>query len=151
MDVARVELERVVGFHTKGRESAAALLDLGPHAPLSEASAPLVDSLAGLTFNSTASYDAPLGAVDGVVGSGDLAFLEDAQLASELTAFPALVADLDREQQLLHTVSLDYSAYLGSMGIDVSHLSVGDSVPWETTRTTAYNLVDDARARLFGR
>jgi len=70
-------------------------------APLNQDQRNLVDSLVAATWGQTASYDAPLGAVERLVASGDLDLLSDPDLAFELTAFPALVAGLEREQILL--------------------------------------------------
>ena len=59
MAVAAIEVDRVMGSHAEGREAAAALLNLGPEAPLSAGQAYLVDSLVAATFSSP-SYAAPL-------------------------------------------------------------------------------------------
>ena len=54
---------------------------------------------------------------------------------------------LEREQQLLHAVAVNFSAHLASLGVDVSHLTLDDPVPWEISRTQTYTLVGDVRMR----
>ena len=149
MAVAAIEVDRVVGLHAEGREAAAAVLNLGPEAPLSAGQAYLVDSLVAATFSSP-SYDAPLGALDALLSSGELEVLDDADLASGLTAFPALVANLDREQGLLQSKVVQLDEYLWNKGIDTSNLNAS-ALPWETHATATFALAEDAGFRGLAR
>lgn len=148
MAQARAEVERVTGYHRDGRGAAADLLNLPIPAPTTAEHNQRVDSLIGAAFGSTASYDAPLGAVQSLFGAGGLDVVADPELALELTAFPALVADLAREQELLQAMALELHAYLGTQGVDASLFNLDyTEVPWETGPTTASALVASPRFR----
>jgi hypothetical protein len=147
MTFALSEVDRVTGFHQAGLASTQALLSYDPRTPLGPTDAPAVDSLLTAVFGSTASYDAPTGALNGLLTSGDLDLLDEPELLAELTAFPALVANLDREQRLLHETVFILLPHLGSMGVDQSQLEVGRDVPWELATTPAYRIVGDAQFR----
>jgi hypothetical protein len=139
---ARLEVDRVASFHRTGQNAAADLLNYRGEAPLEEDQARLVDSLVAATWGSTASYDAPLGAVESLFGAGGLDLLTDPELAFELTAFPALVADLAREQVLLQSMAIDLHGYLGTQGVDTSLSAVNSfDVPWETGPSNAFGLI----------
>lgn len=147
MTLALSEVDRVAGFHQGGLEAAAALLSCDPSTLLGPTDAPAVDSLLRIAFSNTASYDAPMGALNGLLTSGDIDLLDEPTLLAELTAFPALVADLDREQRLLHETVLILLPYLGSAGVDVSQLEVEGDVPWGLAPTPAYSIVGEAQFR----
>ena len=147
MTLALSEADRVAGSHQGGLEAAVALLSYDPSTPLDPTDAPTVDSLLTTVLSNTASYDAPTGALNGLLMSGDIDLLDEPELLAGLTAFPALVADLDREQRLLlERVGL-LMPYLGSNGVDVSQLEVEGDVPWDLAPTTAYLIVGDAQFR----
>jgi hypothetical protein len=148
MALARAEIDRVVASHRTGHGAAADLLNLGPVVPGNDDQRLLIDSLVAATWGSSASYDAPLGAVESVLGSGDLDLLSDPDLVLELTAFPAMVADLAWEQALLQSMSNELQAYLGHQGVDASLFQLNDfDVPWETGPTDSFRLVGEPRLR----
>ena len=148
MALARAEVDRVEAFHLLGRSAAADLLNVKETSPLSDDQSHSVDSLVAAIWGSPASYDAPLGAVESLVASGDLDILSDPALAFELTAFPALVTGLEREQLLLQSMALELHAYLGANGIDTSLSDIGGfDFPWETGPTESFSLVSSARLR----
>ena len=144
MALAKDEIDRVAGYHSIGRSVAEDLLSYGEVAGGEEARF-VVDSLVGALSYAAASYDAPLGAVGSLINSGDLELLNDPALAADLTAFPALVADLDREQSFIARAVADLAVYLGSEGVDVTHLAT--EVPWQTSRTEAFALLESPRFR----
>jgi hypothetical protein len=88
-----------------------------------------------------------LGALEAILGSGNLELLDDPGLIVELTSFPALVATLDREQMRLGEDMQELFAYFRSVGVDHSDLHYGVAYPWETRRTQAYTLVNDPSLR----
>jgi len=146
MALARAEVDRVAAFHRIGWNAAADLLNLNASAP--ENQSHLVDSLVAATWGSTATYDAPLGAVESLFGTGDLDLLTDPDMVFELTALPALLADLAREQVLLQSMAIDLHSYLGTQGVDASLFDVsGFDVPWDTGQTTALSVVASPRFR----
>lgn len=148
MALARAEVDRVAAVHRTGHSAAADLLNFGQLIPGNDDQHVLIDSLVAATWGSGASYDAPLGAVESVVGSGELDLLSNADLAFELTAFPALVADLAREQNLLQSAANELQAYLSLQGVDASLFALsGFDVPWETGPTDAYRLIGTPRFR----
>jgi len=100
MALAKDEIDRVAGSHSIGRSAAEDLLSYGG-VPGGEEARSVVDSLVGALSFGAASYDAPLGAIGSLINSGDLELLNDPALAADLTAFPALVANLDREQSFI--------------------------------------------------
>lgn len=147
MALAKGEIDRVFGHNLIGRDAAEDLLNL-EGAPLADDSQRFaVDSLVSALWSGMASYDAPMGAVASLVNSGDLDLLDDPLLASYLTAFPALVANLEREQQVLQTTAFDLNAYLGSEGVDISQLTIGEEVSWKVTTTEVFTLVGSPRFR----
>ena len=142
---ARAEIERVANFHRRAREAAGVLLSTES---FREDQSAQVDSLLATTWGSTASYDAPLDAIESVVSAGGLDLLSNPDLAFELLAFPALVADLDREQVKLQRYCDELQTYLGTQGIDVSRLHLPwFEAPWETGPTESIGLVEDAHFR----
>ena len=147
MSRARAEIDRVYDFHDVGREAARRLLNLS--AESTDASLALtVDSLVGAAWGSTASYDSPAGAVESLFGAGAIDLIGDADLAFELTAFPALVDDLGREQAMLQAMALELHAYLRDQGVDASLFQLGAfEVPWETGPTDVLPLVGTAPFR----
>jgi len=145
MLLAASEVDRVMQVDSAGFVAASAILDVDPGA-LSVDQAPLIDSLLTVVLGS-ASYDAPLGALEALLSSGDLGVLNDAELTLDLTAFPALVADLDREQRLLLADSDEARRYLHKVGIDSSQLQVGRDVPWTIHPTRSFTVVGDAGFR----
>jgi hypothetical protein len=148
MALARAEVDRVASFHHTGRGAVVDLLNLGPVAPGNDEQLFLVDSLVAAAWGSAASYDAPLGAVESVLGSGELDLVSDPDLVRELTAFPAMVADLAWEQGLLQSASTQLQAYVAEQGVDASRLSLnGFDEPWETGPTDSYALIDAPRFR----
>jgi hypothetical protein len=148
-DMARAhdEVERVARHHTAGLESAAVLLERGD-ADLRDHPAAF-DSLLSLAWASAATYDAPLGAVEAVIRSGSLDLLSDDALVFDLTAFPSLVSRQVRQEQVLTQAHVDFADYLGSVGIDVSHLTGWAEVPWERQPTSACVLVNEVCFRGF--
>jgi hypothetical protein len=148
MALARAEVDRVATFHRTGHNAAADLLNFGQVVPGDDDQRLLIDSLVAATWGSTASYDAPLGAVESVVGSGDLDLLSDPALVLELTAFPARVADLAWEQTLLQALATELLAYLSLQGIDASLFDLnGFDVPWETGPTNVHAHIAAPRFR----
>lgn len=132
MQRARIEVDRVATFHRTGRSATAEILGLNGMA-LEPDDTLKVDSLVAAAWGSTASYDAPLGAVESLFGAGALELLTDPDLAFELTAFPSQVADLGREQLLLQGAANDLHTYLGTRGVDVSLFDLGwIDQPWAT-------------------
>ena len=147
MGRAREEVDRVAGFHGFGRTAATDLLRLSTETPLTESEARVADSLVAAVF-STATYDAPMGAVESLLGSGGLNILGDPRLTLALTAFPALVADLVREQAQLTSLADDLAEYLGDQGVDVALLAApGFDVPWETGQANVSSVVASPRFR----
>jgi hypothetical protein len=148
MALARDEIDRVAGFHLRGLSAAADLLNLSGADPIDQDERNRIDSLVTATWSSTATYDAPLGAFQILVGSGNLDLLSDPPLAIELTAFPSVVADLEREQRALRAMALELHEYLGTQGVDLSLTSiVGFDEPWESAEMEAYRLVTSPRLR----
>jgi hypothetical protein len=148
MALAKAEVDRVATFHAIGQGAAADLLNFKGVAPPSEEQIALVDSLVAAAWGSTASYDAPLGAVESVVASGDLDLLSDPDLAFELTAFPAMVADLGWEQSILQAMSIDLHEFLGAQGIDTSLFDLTSfDIPWDSGPTESFGLVSSPRFR----
>jgi hypothetical protein len=77
-----------------------------------------------------------------------LELLTDQELAFELTAFPALVADLAREQLMLQATADDLHEYLGNEGIDTSLFDQSwIDEPWEAGPVDASRLVGSPRFR----
>ena len=149
-DMARAmdEVERVAGHHQGGWSAAAALLDLRDVDPRDPDQSRRVDSLVAAAWGATASYDATLGAVENLFGGGGLDLVTDADLAYELTAFPALVADLGREQVKLQATADELHAYLGNEGVDLSLLDLPwFDVPWETGNAGTQRIVTSSRFR----
>jgi hypothetical protein len=148
MELAGAEVDRVDAFHRTGHSAAADLLNFGQVAPGNLDQLLLIDSLVAATWGSAASYDAPMGAVESVVGSGELDLVTDPELVFELTAFPALVADLAWEQGLLQSLSTELQTYLSTQGIDASLFDLnGFDEPWETGPTNSYGLIGAPRFR----
>jgi len=153
MAIASDERDRVAGYHALGQEASAALLRLDVGAPLDRLSAAVVDSLLQLAYNSTATFDAPSGALDGLLLSSNLDLIEDEALLIELTSYPGLVSDLGREQGYLVEVAFRLLDYLGAEGVDVSLLNDSAiepserSVPWSLGRTGAYAIVGEPQFR----
>jgi hypothetical protein len=79
--------------------------------------------------------------------SGAIDVLDEPELLAELTAFPALVANLEREQRQLYETVFILLPYLGSNGVDQSQLEVEGDVPWGLAPTPAYLIVGDAQFR----
>jgi hypothetical protein len=148
MTLARAEVERVGAYHRTGHSAAAALLNFGQVDPNNEEERLVIDSLVAATWGSTASYDAPLGAVESVLSSGELDVVSDSDLVRELTAFPAMVADLAWEQTQLQSMATELHTYLGVKGVDASLFdNVAFDEPWELGPTGSYRLVADPRLR----
>lgn len=148
MSRARDEIDRVAEAHQRGRGAAADLLNLAVAPPVTGAEAHRIDSLVAAACCSTASYDAPLGAVESLFGAGALDMVANPELAFELTAYPALVDDLAREQELLQSMALGLVTYLGAEGVDVSLLDLEYiDPPWALGRTTAHAVVETPRFR----
>jgi hypothetical protein len=148
MALARVEVDRVATFHRTGHSASADLLNFARVVPGDDDQHLMIDSLVAATFGSTASFDAPLGAVESVVGSGDLDLVSDPALVLELTAFPARVADLAWEQTLLQALATELVGYLTLQGIDASLFDLnGFDVPWETGPTNVHALIAAPRFR----
>ena len=146
MALAGTEVERVLRGHSAGRDASSTILALSSGSPSRSDLVAFVDSLLTVVIQSP-TYDAPSGALDALLGSGDLQLLDDAELMVDLTSFPALVADLDREQGLLVAVVIELINYLEGEGIDTSHLNVGTPVPWEIRPTAAFTLLVDPGLR----
>lgn len=145
MDGALVEVARVRPIHTDALDAAEALLvEFGERSP-EPREAEQVDSLISRVLEG-ASFDAPLGAVDALLSSGDLELLSTPGLISELTAFPSRIADLDREQEFLDTELRALFSFLDGEGFDTSLYNVRD-VPWALRTTEAYTIVQAPRFR----
>jgi len=142
MAFASAEVDRVLTVHRAGRDAAATLLTLRSLGPLGSDQALRVDSLLAAVRN-VPTYEAPLGALDALVASGDLHLLGNPELVVELTSFPAIIASLEREQELLVGALLQLSAYLRENGVDHSDLRLLAAPPWEIRPTRAYTLVSD--------
>jgi hypothetical protein len=147
MTFALSEVDRVTAHHQAGLEAAAALLSYDPSTPLGPTDASAIDSLLTTVLMGTASYDAPIGALNGLLMSGAIDVLDEPELLAELTAFPALVANLEREQRQLYETVFILLPYLGSNGVDQSQLEVEGDVPWGLAPTPAYLIVGDAQFR----
>jgi hypothetical protein len=144
MALAKDEIDRVAGYHSIGRSAAEDLLRY-EDVPAGQEAQSVVDSLVGAVSFGAASYDAPLGAVGSLINSGDFELLNDPALAADLTAFPALIANLEREQSFLAPAIADLAVYLGSEGVDMTHLQT--EVPWQTRPTEAFALLASPRFR----
>lgn len=152
MDLAAAELDRVTGFHDRGLAAVVELLSLDPTTELGASEAARIDALVDDAYNSTATYDAPLGTLDALLAAGDLDLLEDDAHLSELTAFPGRVANLEREQGFLVQAALSLLDYLGAAGVDVSQLNAASDVdarvvPWPLRPTTAYSITSEPHFR----
>ena len=114
--------------------------------------AQVVDSLLRLAYSNTATFDAPLGALTGLLMSGNLDLVDDGELLIELTSHPRLVANLNREQEFLADVGFRLLEYLGTAGVDVSRLNEvtldeGFAIPWQVGPTVAYSIVGEPHFR----
>lgn len=114
-DATRVELERVVKFRNASISAAVALLDLTASGPIPASAGGHADSLFSEAMLG-GSFDAPLGTLESLINSGELALFEDPQLTSLLIQFPSLVADLDREQDWMRQLFLEFYRYLETQG-----------------------------------
>jgi hypothetical protein len=153
MAIASDERDRVARYHAAGQEAAGALLMFDVESPLDRLAAPAVDSLLQLAYNNTATFDAPSGALEGLLLSNNLDLIDDEALLIELSAYPGLASNLSREQGYLVEVAFRLVDYLGAEGVDLSLLndSTTDpgvpSVPWRLGRTDAYSVVGEAQFR----
>ncbi|MFC1574868.1 hypothetical protein ACFL3Z_02190 [Gemmatimonadota bacterium] len=147
MTLALSEADRVAAHFQDGAEAVQVLLSIDPDLPLGPADAPAIDSLLRIVLFSTATFDAPTGAVNGLLTSGDIDLLDEPEFLVELTAFPALVSDLEREQRALSEISGDLVSYLLSNGVDSSHLNEELDVPWQLAPTPAYEIVGQVHFR----
>lgn len=153
------EIERVRSRYVPARDAAAALLQLGPGTPGSDrpgapppappgsGTAERVDSLLGVATGG-GSLDAPLGAIEAMIGAGDLELVGDPLLVGELTALPALVADLDREQTKAATTNEEIFRYLGDAGVDVSGLGLdAATASWALRTSESWRVITSPQAR----
>lgn len=145
---ARVEIGRVYEHHKRGQSAAADLLamtEMRAGDPEWERS---VDSLVAHVWGSTASYDAPLGAVESLFGAGALDLVGDPDLAFELTAYPSMITDLGWEQRLLQDGAMELHSWLGDQGVDPSRSQLRDfEVPWDTGPNGAARVIESPRFR----
>ena len=111
----RIELERVVTFRNASISAAVALLDLTANGPIPASAGGQADSLFTEAMLG-GSFDAPLGTLESLINSGELALLQDPQLTSLLVQFPSIVADLDREQDWMRQLFLEFYRYLEKQG-----------------------------------
>jgi hypothetical protein len=82
-----------------------------------------------LTF--TASFDAPLGSVEALLSGGNLEVLHDPVLARLLTALPAAVADMDREQVRGIAYADGYLMRLAEQGVSLANMpDPTQELPW---------------------
>ena len=144
MALATTERDRVAQYHANGRDASAALLGLDA----GERDVTRVDSLLREAYNSTATFDASSGALSGLLYSSDLDLIDDEELLLELTSYPGLVANLNREQGYLVEVGFRMLDYLSAEGVDVSLLNEPSgeqlpSVPWPLGPTRAHAIVGD--------
>jgi homoserine O-acetyltransferase len=157
--VLQFEVERVRSLFEPARSAVEALLRLGPgtpgsSAPGAEPPAPLgpgdaarVDSLIGIATQG-GTLDAPLGAIEAMIGAGDLELLGDPMLVGDLTALPALMADLDREQTNASNKIEEIYGYLGEAGVDASGIGLDPfDTPWEVRASESWRVVTAPRAR----
>jgi hypothetical protein len=114
----RVELDRVVAFRNSSISAAIELLDLTADGPIPSSAEHTADSLFTEAMIG-GSFDAPLGTLESLINSGELALLGDPELTSVLVQFPALVADLDREQDWMRQLFLEFYRYLERQGSGV--------------------------------
>jgi len=153
MAFAAAERDRVAVYHTVGRDATAALLMLDARVPHERLSAQTVDSLLQLAWGNTATFDAPSGALSGLLVSSNLDLIDDEALLVEVTSYPGHVANLSREQEYLVEVGFRLLDYLGAAGVDLSLLNEPtidpslSTVPWGIGRTVAYSLAGDAHFR----
>jgi len=147
-ELASIDLARVRGYYEHGVATTAALLHLPTSQTLPRDVGPRVDSLLSYAMYG-GSFDPPDGTISAVLGSGNLNLLENQLLASELTAWPGRVSDLERTEESLSRGVTLLSNYLGESGIDVSNLVWDDTtqVPWPVAHTSAFELVTEPRFR----
>lgn len=145
---ARDEIERVYDHHKVGQSAAADLLAMTEMRPGDPVWERRVDSLVAHVWGSTASYDAPVGAMESLFGAGALDLVGDPELAFELTAYPAMIADLGWEQRLLQDGAMELHSWLGDQGVDASRSKLRDfDVPWETGPNGAARRIESPRFR----
>jgi hypothetical protein len=95
-ETAATQLERVSLIHDSVRVVAEAILEMtGPAAV-----APPPDSLRALVsgIGRIAMFAPPLGALDAMLGSGDLSLVRNADLRASLAAFPSQLAEMNRTE-----------------------------------------------------
>jgi hypothetical protein len=95
-ETASTLLERVSVVHDSVLVAAEAILEMtGPAAV-----APPADSLAVLlnTIGRIANFAPPLGALDAMLGSGDLRLVQNTDLRASLASFPSQLAEMNRTQ-----------------------------------------------------
>ena len=131
-EAARTDLDRVTGFHLNSRSAAEDLMKMGAGGPVPATAAALADSLFAAAMLG-GSFDPPLGTLQSLISSGDLDLVDDAELTILLTGFPAMVADLDREQQMVREVMLEVHRYLVSadIGSETALIDPLWEVPWD--------------------
>ncbi len=140
-DAVMVELDRVSARHSRSRSAAQRLMAMGLNGPVSPDSAFAVDSLLATTVVG-ATFDAPSGTLDALVGSGSLELLRNTELVSALTAWASEVEDLQQSETYILEHGLEVLGYLNTR-INTIPLPLGGVVPPSTTEqaTLGYRLV----------
>ncbi len=118
---ARTETERVRGGMAGGLEGTKTFLALADGPPLGEGDATRIDSLSTRLFFSP-SFDAPLGSFQALLAGGDLSYVDNPELIWRITGLLALVANLEREQQVIDSNVTQITAAMNALDIDVSRL-----------------------------
>lgn len=118
---ARTETERVRGGMAGGLEGTETFLALADAPPLGPGDAARVDSLSTRLFFSP-SFDAPLGSFQALLAGGDLSFVDNPELIGRITRLLALVANLEREQQVIDSNVTRLTAAMNALDIDITRL-----------------------------
>ena len=149
-----VEAEKVVGNHGGGLEAAERLILLAEARTLGASDAPEVDSLLSIIRVSGASFDPPQGAIGVLLEGGFLDSMDEPELLASLTAWPAEVADLQRQEARLASPGERLDDVLWAAGVRTDHLiatgHVGAAIrelPWERRPTEAWSVMNTAAGR----
>jgi hypothetical protein len=144
----QVEVARVAAGLSEGGTGLSQFLQLGDEAKLGPADAERVDSIL-LALNNSPTFDVPLGSTQALLSRGDLSYLASDELVARVTRLISLVADMEREQQSLHSGLRQFNARLGSLGVDLSRVMarVPEGYPIDWRPTDGWQYANDTEAR----
>ena len=131
LSAVEAELDRVMETRARGQDAAAVVLSLVQRGEVQEAADSMLARLA-FDFTWSTTFDAPIGSVEALLSGGNLDLLDDPELARAITAFPAVVADLDREQTRTALYADRFYERLAERGFLATGLYDPDPLPWES-------------------